>query len=193
MSHPADSFSAVNDMDGDNVTSGDNQQETERSSLNPYWIVGFVDGEGCFSVSLHRNERFAGRSFGWQINPSFHVYQHHLHGDVLRMIQQTLGVGRLHTKGQGSQVDVLTVQRRHDLLEVVIPFFERYPLRVKATDFRTFHEIVARLNRGEHFTRSGFESIVRAAYTMNANGEQRSRSLGEILDGSSETERQAHT
>ncbi len=23
--------------------------------LNPYYIVGFVDGEGCFSISLNKN------------------------------------------------------------------------------------------------------------------------------------------
>ena len=24
--------------------------------LNPYYIVGFVDGEGCFSISLNKND-----------------------------------------------------------------------------------------------------------------------------------------
>jgi hypothetical protein len=31
---------------GKNVMSADNQQER----LDPMWIVGFVDGEGCFYV-----------------------------------------------------------------------------------------------------------------------------------------------
>ena len=35
----------------DNVPSLDNQQER----LDPWWIVGFVDGEGCFSVSTFKN------------------------------------------------------------------------------------------------------------------------------------------
>ncbi len=25
-------------------------------NLQPQWIVGFVDGEGCFSVSINRNQ-----------------------------------------------------------------------------------------------------------------------------------------
>src|SRR5207244_11777666 len=35
-------------MSSDNVTSGDNQQETARPriELEPHWVVGFVDGEG---------------------------------------------------------------------------------------------------------------------------------------------------
>ena len=179
------------DTNGDNVTSGDNQQETARPPLDPIWIVGFVDGEGCFSVSLHRNERFAGRSFGWQINPSFHVYQHRDHGTVLEDIRAYLGVGRIRPKGPNSDVHTLTVQRRSELLEAIIPFFRRYPLRVKAADFSLFDEIVEQLVRGEHFTQGGFERIVRAAYTMNAHGKQRARRIEEVLNGSSETERQA--
>jgi len=36
----------------DNDTSRDNQQE-RLGTAN--WIVGFVDGEGCFSVSIFKN------------------------------------------------------------------------------------------------------------------------------------------
>src|SRR6476469_8990092 len=44
-------------MRSENPTGADNQQETARSTLelDPNWVVGFVDGEGCFSVSVHRN------------------------------------------------------------------------------------------------------------------------------------------
>ena len=43
--------------------------KTRRSQLDPSWIVGFVDGEGCFSVSIHRNKRYARRTGGWQLTP----------------------------------------------------------------------------------------------------------------------------
>ena len=53
-------------MGSDNVTSGDNQQETARPrlELDPQWVVGFVDGEGCFSVSIHRNPQLARLAYG---------------------------------------------------------------------------------------------------------------------------------
>ena len=47
------------------------------------------------------------------------------------------------------------------------------------------------MRRREHLTADGFESAVRLAYAMNAQGKQRTRSLDEILTGSSETARQA--
>jgi hypothetical protein len=55
-------------MGGDNATSGENQQETARPRLDPMWVVGFVDGEGCFSVSVHRNP-YVRQTRGWQLHP----------------------------------------------------------------------------------------------------------------------------
>jgi hypothetical protein len=155
------------------------------------WVVGFADGEGCFSVSFHSNERFAKRSFGWQVNPSFHLYQHVKHCDVLQAVRTHFGVGRISSKGPGSEVLTYTVQRRSELMEIIIPFFEKYPLKVKASDFRVFCEIVRLIDAGKHFTRDGFETIARLAYSMNEQGKQRARSLEQILKGSSETVRQA--
>ena len=41
-------------MSSENPFGADNQQETVRSTLelDPRWVTGFVDGEGCFSVSF---------------------------------------------------------------------------------------------------------------------------------------------
>jgi hypothetical protein len=62
---------------------------------------------------------------------------------------------------------------------------------VKGADFRAFAAIVRSMRRKEHLTPSGFESLVRLAYGMNANGKQRSRSMEQVLAGSSETARGA--
>ena len=43
----------------------------------------------------------------------------------------------------------------------------------------------------EHLSPVGFERIVRLVYGMNARGKQRSRSLSDVLAGSSETIRRA--
>src|SRR4051794_19047745 len=70
-------------VSSDNLTGADNQQETaEPLELDAQWVVGFVDGEGCFSVSLHRNP-FIRSTRNWQIQPVFQVYQHHAHRVVL--------------------------------------------------------------------------------------------------------------
>ena len=73
----------------------------------------------------------------------------------------------------------------------MLPFFQRHPLRVKEADFQRLSAIVRAMRRKEHLEPSGFERLVRIAYSMNANGKQRSRTIDEILAGSSETARQA--
>jgi len=178
-------------MGSENPIGGDNQQETIGTGLDPWWIVGFTDGEGCFSVSIHHNPRYAARSFGWQINPVFHLYQHESHGDVLEDVATYFGCGTIRPKGPSSSVLTYTVGRRRDLESTIIPFFEQHPLIVKGRDFAAFARIVAGLRAGVHFEAVGFDALVRLAFSMNANGKQRARTLDEILMGSSETARQA--
>jgi hypothetical protein len=78
-----------------------------------------------------------------------------------------------------------------NLETAVVPFFERYPLVVKDRDFQAFAAIVRSMRKKEHLTGPGFERLVRLAYGMNANGKQRSRSIEQVLAGSSETVREA--
>ena len=181
-------------MSSENPSGADNQQETASSpilELDPRWVVGFVDGEGCFSVSVHRNAN-ARSTGGWQLHPVFHVYQHERYRAVLealvaRVRMRAISARRVRTAACGpSRSTVSSPSRTH-----VVPFFERYPLVVKADDFRCFAAIVRSMRRKEHLTRDGFERLLRLAYGMNFAGKQRSRSLDEILAGSSETARQA--
>jgi len=190
MSHP---IFRVSTRGSENPSGADNQQETRRSpilELDPLWVVGFVDGEGCFSVSIHRNAN-ATSTGGWQLHPVFHVFQHERYRAVLEALVSVFGCGRLRPKGPNSSVwslvvDGLVAQEQH-----VVPFFERHPLVVKASDFHAYSAIVRAMRRKKHLERSGFERLVRLAYAMNFAGKQRSRSIDEILMGSSETARQA--
>jgi hypothetical protein len=180
------------DMDSDNPTGADNQQETLQPGvqLEPAWIAGFVDGEGCFSVSVHSNA-FMRRHGGWQIYPAFHVYQHSSYRHVLDALRSCFDCGYVRSKGPQSSVLTYSVSALRDLEDKIVPFFEVQRLLVKDRDFRSFAEIVRSMRRKEHLTKDGFERIVRLAYGMNANGKQRSRTIEEVLEGSSETVREA--
>jgi hypothetical protein len=88
-------------MSSDNPYGADNQQETAGDlalELDPLWVVGFVDGEGCFCVSVHRNPN-ARSTGGWQLHPAFQVYQHESHRAVLEALVGVFGCGRLRPKG----------------------------------------------------------------------------------------------
>src|SRR4051812_29408001 len=140
------------------------------------WVVGFVDGEGCFSVSVHRNP-LVRRTRGWQLQAAFQVYQHKRYRPVLEALGDVFQCGTIRPKGPNSSVLTFSVWALADLERNILPFFERHPLVVKDQDFRLFAEIVRRMRRKEHLTPAGFEWIVRSAFAMNMNGKQRSRTL----------------
>ena len=141
----------------------------------------------CLCIRIHSLHRHG----GWQIQPVFHVYQHRDHGDVLDELRSFFGCGTVRSKGSKSDVLTYSVSSLSLLLCVIVPFFEEHELRVKAGDFRAFAAIVRAMRNREHLTEVGFEKVVRLAFGMNANGKQRSRSLEDVLAGSSETARQA--
>jgi len=179
-------------MGSENPSGADNQQETVRSmfELDPRWVTGFVDGEGCFSVSIHRNPG-ARSTGGWQLHPVFHVYQHESHRAVLERMVTTFGCGRLRSKGPNSSVLTFAVDGLRELEDHILPFFEQHPPVVKQGDFLRFAQIVRAMRSKEHLDPRGFERLVRLAYEMNLKGKQRARPIEVVLAGSSETAHQA--
>ena len=45
----------------------------EKALIDPFWISGFVDGEGCFYVGVAKNSSLP---FCYQIKPEFTIFQH---------------------------------------------------------------------------------------------------------------------
>ena len=177
-------------MSSDNPIGADNQQETRLAALDPGWVAGFTDGEGCFSVSIHQNA-LALPTGGWHVQPTFQVSQHEDHRDVLLALRDFFECGKVRSKGSRSRVDVFVVHATIQLVERMIPFFERNELRVKRDDFEKFADIVRSIRAREHHRPEEFDRIVRLAYSMNARGKQLKRLIEEILLGSSETAREA--
>ena len=177
-------------MDSDNPLGADNQQETRSEALDPGWIVGFTDGEGCFSVSINRNP-LARPTGGWHIQPTFQVSQHEEFAFVLQGLRRFFGCGTVRDKGPNSPVAVYSVYSTIQLVERIIPFFEEHRLRIKHDDFEKFADIVRSIRSRAHHQTEEFNRIVELAYSMNARGKQRKRPITDVLPGSSETARKA--
>jgi hypothetical protein len=178
-------------MRSDNPTGGDNQQGRPRCSLTPDYVAGFVDGEGCFSVSIHPHPtvRYGTR---WLIAPRFQAYQHRDNVGILEALQRFFACGSITAKGPNSTVLTYSVSGRKDLELVIIPFFERHPLMSrKHEDFVKFGEVVRLMQHHDHLTDSGFRRIVELAFSMNQHGKQRKYTLEEVLAEPSETARRA--
>jgi hypothetical protein len=177
-------------MSSDNPTGADNQQGRPRGDLSADYVAGFVDGEGCFSVSIrpHPTVRYGSKCL---IGPVFQIYQHRDHLDLLEELRAFYGCGTITSKGPHSDVMTYAVFRRKDLESVIIPFFEQHPLRSKQQDFLKFREIVLAMKENKHLTKDGFRTIVLLAFSMNKRGKQRRYKLEDILAEPSETVRRA--
>src|SRR3989440_11292598 len=74
----------------ENATGADNQQERLKTVG---WVVGFVDGEGCFSVTIQRCRVV---KLGWQVFPEFVVTQGAKSLSALQALQRFFGCGRIY-------------------------------------------------------------------------------------------------
>ena len=156
----------------DNPSSAGNQQER---LISIGWLLGFVDGEGCFSIGLTRQVGGDGRvgyRTGWQVSHSFDVVQGARSLDALEWLRDFFGVGAIYVnrRRDNHKEDLwhYVVRARSDLREVIIPFFERYPLRTsKRDDFTKFKRCIDLCAVGYHLTREGVAEIAAIMQTMN--------------------------
>lgn len=135
-----------------------------------WYITGFIDGEGCFSVSFNLRRKL---SVGIEVRPSFSVSQNKRNLEVLKLVRQYFGCGgiRFDRHDQTYKYEVRSVK---DLVTKIIPHFERYPLKTSKTDdFLYFKEICNLVYQNRHLSPKYLPEIIEKAYKMNESGKRR--------------------
>ena len=153
-----------NIMPSKNAINADNQQERLEG-----WIVGFVDGEGCFSVSMIKNPTTKN---GWQVFPEFVVTQGQKSVGSLQLIKKYFCCGNIyvnHRKDNHKEnLCRYCVRSIQDLREKVIPFFIKNKLKTaKKADFEKFVAIIKMLTAKKHFKKKGLVNIAKMIQRMN--------------------------
>src|SRR3989338_6999779 len=109
-------------------------RSTYHSSLEAQWVVGFVDGEGCFYIGINAHPEMTA---GFQVLPEFTVVQHKRDIQLLHALKTFLGCGVVRTNHEDRMA--YRVRSLQHLSERIIPFFERHPLKSKKNiDFIKF-------------------------------------------------------
>jgi hypothetical protein len=158
-------------------------QRDEQASLppeNPHerligWVTGFVDGEGCFSINFIRQpDRINRRGYksGFQVAHEFAVTQGARSVESLELLVEFFGVGAVYLNrrydNHREHMYRYCVRKRLDLIEVIVPFFKRYPLRTsKWEEFTKFADCLRLMQLRSHLTTKGLIEIVKVAETMN--------------------------
>lgn len=132
-------------------------------NLQTQWIVGFVDGEGCFHIAVNKNSSLR---CGFQVLPEFTVTQHQDNIQVLYALKSSFRCGVVRVN-HGDRF-CYRVRGFHHLKEIIIPFFEKHKLLTKKRiDFEKFRTVVLMMENQEHLTRDGVQKIREIQQTMN--------------------------
>ena len=118
----------------------ENQQER---LIQVGWVIGFVDGEGCFSIGFVRQASRDGRKgykTGYQVAHEFAVTQGARSVQCLHELVDFFGVGGvIANRRHDNHTEHLyryVVRRRADLIDTIIPFFVEHPMHSsKHSDF----------------------------------------------------------
>jgi hypothetical protein len=123
--------------------SAENQQERLKTIG---WIVGFTDGEGCFTLSIIKNPT---TKLGWQVMPEFILTQGEKSLASLKKVQKHFGCGRMET--------------------IIIPFFEANELQTaKQQSFTLWSKAVKLINHERiHLTAKGIRRLALIASKIN--------------------------
>ena len=175
-----------------NVSSGDNQQETDRwleriSQEIGFYIAGFSDGEGSFNISIRKHP---GYKLGWKTSLTFNVAQKGKKS--LEILKNVFECG--YVRKRWDNLHYFEIVEFDKIINRVIPFFERFRLKSeKADDFEIFKKVAHLMQKSAHLNINGIIKILKLREPMNYGGKNRrikSEQIISSLSGSSETIRQ---
>jgi hypothetical protein len=129
--------------------------------LNPLWLTGFIDGEGCFHISIYKNKN----KVGWAVKIEFEIRLHARDKVLLKEIQNYFQVGNIFINSR--EGISFRIQSPKDLAKIV-EFLDLYPLRTqKFSDYVLFKEALNLILNKQHLTLSGLHKIVAIKAKMN--------------------------
>lgn len=132
------------------------------NNLHPYYFTGFIDGEGCFNLTISKNSELA---VGWHVIPTFKISLHYKDRALLEYIQRWWGVGNIYKHGKNS-LDFRVNGLKN--LKVIIKHLDSYPLITqKFADFVLFKEAVKLIDLREHLTKEGLLKLVSLKASLN--------------------------
>ncbi len=118
--------------------------------------MGFIEGECCFFVKLRKSSCYKS---GNQVSLKFQITQHIRDSLLLKNIVDYLECGyyREIAKNNDGKFEVESLK---DIIEKIIPLFDKYPLQgVKHKDYLDFKEVANLMKNGLHLTSSPSQNI----------------------------------
>lgn len=157
--------------------SNNENQIKDMYSFNPAWISGFTQADGNFYIGFDK------KNHGMGVYPraKFTLSQHIKDLDMFENLIAYLGVGYI-TKNR-SECN-LVVSSIDDIINIILPIFENYPLRgSKLEAFEIFKYVVLSIKKKKHLTLIGLIEILELSYFMNQKTSNRTEDTYQDLIG----------
>jgi hypothetical protein len=138
--------------------------------FNPFWVAGFVDGEGCFYVKTSKIKQ--GLGIAYKVNVYFSISQHKRDIALLENLVTYFNCGLVETVKTRPTQSSYVVYKFDDILNKIIPFFDTYPLKgKKLLDFYDFKKIASITEKNSKYDENSYllKEIIKIKKNMNRN------------------------
>lgn len=138
--------------------------------LDPKWVSGFSNGEGCFSVSFTKRPY---RKIKVEIQLCFSFTQVRQNLPLLESLQKFFNCGSIrYSKRDGMYK--YEVRNIVDLNKKVLPHFDKYPLIFeRAVIFHSFKEVCLLCYQNKDKNFNDLKRIIDLSYNMNLTSNRR--------------------
>jgi len=111
----------------------------------PFWLTGFVDGEGCFYIKMYQYNNIK------KVSINFSIYQNIRDLDLLKTIRDYLNCGIIETVSTRPNAAKFVVYKFEDIICKIIPFFDKYGLHgIKKLDYYDFRRVASIISKNKN-------------------------------------------
>jgi len=119
---------------------------------------------------LHLSQPSAKAALRYRVRPSFSLSLNEKDLELLEALQTYFGCGWIR-ESKSDRTFKFECRSVVDLVDLVVPHFECYPLcGSKARSFERFARVCRMIEQGDHLQRSGLIKIVGIASELNSGG-----------------------
>ncbi len=139
-------------------------------TLDPWYVSGLVEGEGCFSISFSFRKRL---KIGIETRPSFSLSLNQGDLDLLKKVRHYFQCGAIRFS-KSDRTYKYEVRSIREIQKNVIPHLNRFPLHGrKVNDFELFRAICEKIHQNKHLNKKHLEEIIDLAFQMNPSGKRK--------------------
>ena len=124
--------------------------------LDPWWVTGYTDGEGCFIIKTIASKT---TKIGYIVGLIYQISVHHSDMEILYKLKSFFNnVGSIITTKDYVSYRVTNLS---DIINVIIPHFNAYPLQsTKIVSYYLFNAVATIMKNNNHINLKGYREVL---------------------------------